>query len=330
MTVDLAVHAPASESAARAARVRGPALLLELTKARLSGLVVVTTAVGYLIASGPVIDWTRLAWTVIGTAFAAGGANALNQWWEAHLDARMERTRERPVPSGAIRRSRALVLASVIATLGPLVLLWQVNALTAALATLTTLLYVLVYTPLKTRSPGCTLVGAVCGAIPPMMGVTGATGAIDHRAWILFLFLFVWQIPHFLSLAWLYREDYARGGFKMLPLVDPTGRTTCRSVVLYSLALLPVGFVVTWAGLAGWGFAAGSLVLGLWIIRLAFRLESSRTDANARRLFMATITYLPILMALMVLDRGPARGLSPFHARGYAVVAEEPISPEQP
>jgi protoheme IX farnesyltransferase len=297
-------------------------LLADLTKARLSTLVVVTTAVGFLVASGAAIDWARFAWTVLGTALAAGGANAINQWWEAHLDARMERTRGRPVPSGAIARPHALALAATIAAAGPIVLLTLVNTLTAALATLTILLYVFVYTPLKTRSPACTLVGAVCGAIPPMMGVTGAAGVVDHRAWILFLLLFVWQIPHFLALAWLYREDYERGGFKMLPLVDPEGRYTSRSVVLYSLALLPVGFAVTWAGLAGWGFAIGALVLGLWMVRLAMRLAHDHTQPNARRLFLASITYLPILMALMVVDRGPGSGLSFFPGEGLAVISE--------
>jgi len=330
MPPDVAVSAPTRDAAEPRASAHAIGLLMELTKARLSALVVLTTAVGFLMVSSAGVDWMRFLWTVIGTALAAGGANALNQWWEVHLDARMERTRSRPIPSGALTRQQALVVASAIAALGPILLLWQVNALTAGLAVLTIALYVLVYTPLKTRSPACTLVGAVCGAIPPMMGVTGAAGVIDHRAWVLFALLFVWQIPHFLSLAWLYREDYARGGFKMLPLVDPTGRRTCRSVVLYSLALLPVAFTVTWVGLAGWLFAIGAVALGIWLTRLSLKLERERTDANARRLFIASITYLPILLGLMVLDRGPVPGLAIFDTPRYAVVAEEPATPELP
>ena len=201
---------------------------LELGKARLSTLVVATTAVGFAVAPGR-FDALLFAWTLLGTTLAALGANSLNQWAERERDALMERTRTRPLPSGRLAAREALA-AGVLESLGGVALLAAlVNLLTALLAAFVILLYVLVYTPMKSRSHLNTLVGAVCGAIPPMMGWTAVTGALDPGAYILAAVLFVWQIPHFLALAWLYREDYQRGGYKMLPHSDPSGRLTAAS-----------------------------------------------------------------------------------------------------
>ena len=280
-------------------------LLLVLTKARLASLVVLSTVTGFVAASRGPVDTMTLLWTTVGTALAALGANAFNQVLEREPDALMERTKLRPLPSGQMDPVRALTYAAFCVTGGIFVLAVLVNWLTAALALLIELIYLFVYTPMKRRSPANTLVGAVCGAIPPMMGWTAVRGSIDPGAWILFLILFVWQMPHFLSLAWLYREDYARGGYRMLPSVDPTGRMMGRAVVLYSVTLLPLAIAVLMAGLAGWIFLVGAMTLAVPLVVLAVRLSQSRSNANARRLFFATLIYLPLLFGLLVVDRGP-------------------------
>jgi heme o synthase len=284
--------------------------LVELTKARLVTLVLVTTAVGFVLASRPAFAWAGFAWTLLGTALAAAGVMSLNQAIEWRRDALMERTRTRPVPSGAVSPRQAAWFGSTIAGIGLVTLALRVNPLTALLGLAVVVLYVAVYTPLKTRSTLCTLAGAVCGAIPPMMGWSGAAGRLEFGAWILAFLLFVWQIPHFLALAWLYREDYVRGGFRMLPLVDPSGAITARVAVLYCVALLPVGYIATMAGMSGWIATFGALVCGGGLLLLGAQLERTRSNASARRLFLATLAYLPLLLALLVLDRGPARPTS--------------------
>jgi len=276
-----------------------------LAKVRLTSLVVATTVVGFLMAGGPHINAATLAWTVLGTALAAGGSMALNQVLEADRDARMERTKNRPLPAGAVGRRGALIFGLVAASLGLAVLTARASVVTALLGLTVVLVYTLVYTPLKPRTPLCTLAGAVCGAIPPMMGWAATGAALSFGAWVLGGVLFLWQIPHFLALAWLYREDYERGGFRMLPVVDPTGRVTGQMVVLYAIALLPVGVLATLGGMTGWLFFAGSLVLGSGLVTLALQLAAVRTEPVARRLFLASLAYLPLLLALMVADRMP-------------------------
>jgi protoheme IX farnesyltransferase len=281
--------------------------LAELTKARLTLLVVATAVVGFLMAGAPRQGAAALAWTVIGTALAAAGSMALNQVLEAKRDARMDRTRNRPVPSGAIGRRTALIFGTLTATAGLGALALATTVLTSLLGLATVLIYTLVYTPLKPRTPLCTLAGAVCGAIPPMMGWTATGATLSFGAWVLAGVLFLWQIPHFLALAWLYREDYARGGFRMLPVVDPSGRVTGQMAVLYALALVPVGALGALGGLTGWVFAAGSLALGSALVAFALRLAKLRTEPVARRLFLATLAYLPLLLGLMVADRVPSQ-----------------------
>lgn len=298
-------------------------LYMQLTKARLSALVVMTTAVGFVmgVPGGSGVAWLTLIWTLLGTALAAGAANALNQLAEARPDAMMLRTRNRPVPSGMLGAGHVLVFSMLTAYAGLAVLALLVNPSAAALALLCILIYVLIYTPLKRLTTLNTLVGAVCGAIPPMIGWVGASGRLDRGAWILAAILFVWQIPHFFALAWLYRRDYARGGFAMLPVVDATGRLTSRAVVLTSIALLPLGLSATLFGLAGWFYAAASVALGIWLLSLGARLHAQRTDANARRLFLASIVYLPVLLCVMVVDRGP-----PARVPAEARAAAAPVS----
>ncbi len=276
---------------------------LELTKPRLTALVLVTAAVGFVLGSGGPVQGWRWLWTLTGTALTVGGANSLNQWMEHWRDGRMERTRRRPLPEGRLTPRQALLWGLSLGLAGPGVLVSLVNPLTAGLAVIAELTYVLVYTPLKVRSSLCTLAGAVCGALPPIMGWTAAAGNMQYGAWILGTLLFVWQVPHFLAVAWIYRHDYARGGFRVLPAIDPSGQITCPVIVLYSLALLPIGLAGTLAGIAGWVYATGSVVLGLGFAALSVGLYRRRTEVQARRLFLASIVYLPVLLALMLADQ---------------------------
>lgn len=276
---------------------------LELGKARLSALVVLTTAVGYLVAAEGAIDWRRFALTVVGTTLAAWGANAINQWLEAARDARMVRTRTRPIPSGRIAPGAALAFGLVFGAVGPAILLSGVSAAASALALGTLLIYVLIYTPMKVYTPLNTLVGAVVGAIPPLIGWVASAGRLEWGGWIIAGVLFLWQIPHFLALAWTYREDYARGGFKMLPNVDAGGRLTGLVVVMYSLLLVPIGAALSLSGDAGVAYLAGAIVLGGLLTALGIGLERQRSDAAARRLFFGSLAYLPLLLGLMLVDR---------------------------
>lgn len=274
----------------------------ELTKPRLTSLVLVTTALGYLLARTGPVEWGTLFAAVLGTALVGGGANGLNQWWESGADARMERTRGRPLPSGRLAARAGFAFSVAVTVAGAALLLQFVNPLTAGLALASWAVYLFAYTPLKPRSTLNTLVGAVSGAIPPIMGWTAATGRLEPGAWALFAILFVWQIPHFLAIAWVHRRDYAGGGFRMLPVIDPTGRATFRIVVLYCVALLPVTYSAALIGLTGWIYLAGATVLGLGMLRAGFRLYRERSAEAARALFLASIAYLPTLFLLMLLD----------------------------
>lgn len=220
----------------------------------------------------------------------------------------MKRTCNRPLPSGQISVRHAVLLSSFMAVTGVVLLAWLSNPLASFLALLTILIYTMAYTPLKTRTTLNTIVGAVCGAIPPMIGWAGACGTLGPGAWVLGGVLFVWQIPHFLALAWLYREDYLAGGFAMLPVIDQSGRITGRIVVLTSLLLLPVALMMTLSGVTGVVAAAGSLVLGTGMVVLGYRLMRSRNKVEARRLFLGSVMYLPLLLCLMMLDRAPLNG----------------------
>lgn len=275
----------------------------ELAKARLSALVVLTTAAGFALAAQGALDWMRLFWTLLGTSLAAAGANAFNQFLEIEADARMRRTCRRPLPAQRVRRGHALAFALAMSLAGPLLLAVFVNPLTALLGAACLLIYVLVYTPMKRQSPLNTLVGAIVGALPPMMGWTAATGRLDFAAWLLGAILFLWQIPHFLALAWLYRDDYERGGFRMIPRLDRTGQMTAQVALLYTLALVSVTLFVPLAGLAGRFYAVGATVLNVIFVVLAVRMLWRRDDANARRLFLASVLYLPLLLGLMVADK---------------------------
>jgi protoheme IX farnesyltransferase len=289
---------------------------LELAKIRLTAMVLITTAVGFILGSPGSAAYGRLFWTILGTGLAAAGASTLNQLLEIRRDALMQRTRSRPLPAGQVTTLQAFVFALGTSAAGVGILNELVNPLTALLGLANIVIYALIYTPLKPRTSLCTLVGAVCGALPPIMGWTGAGNSNWLGAALLGTILFLWQIPHFLSLVWVCRDDYAKAGFRMLPLIDPHGHLTCLMIVLYSLALLPLGLAVTFAGLAGYLFGAVSLLLGLGLFLLAVRLRRAKTPRNARRVFLGSLAYLPLLMFFLVLDGHPGRSTdSVFGAR---------------
>lgn len=281
------------------------AVAAELTKARLSGLVVVTTAAGFVLGSGRSLDWVTFLWVVAGTFMAAGSANAMNQVMERYRDAHMHRTRSRPLPDGRVRVAAAALFGVSLGVAGVAILAVFVGWLVALLGLANILIYLLLYTPLKTRTSVNTLVGAICGAIPPMMGWAAATGGLEAGAWILGAMLFVWQVPHFLALAWLYRRDYRRGGYRMLPQIDPAGRLTGEASVLFSLSLLAASLCLAVAHLTGVLYLVAALLLGLWMVDLSRRWAADMNDARARHLFLASIVYLPVLLGVMVLDRRP-------------------------
>jgi protoheme IX farnesyltransferase len=296
---------PAAAPTEGAAPTPGAAVVWSrLAKARLSALVLVTAAVGFLVAPAPAVDWARLGWACLGTGLAATSAAMLNQLAEVRRDARMRRTAGRPLPAGHARPRTVFVVAVLAGYAGCAALAFGTTVLACALAAANILLYVLLYTPLKPRTTFNTLVGAVTGAIPPVIGWTAVTGSMAPGAWALFALLFAWQIPHFLALAWLYRADYAAGGFAMLPVRDPSGTATAQAALLSSLALVPVGLLAVLTGIAGvrW-YAPVALVAGLWMSWLALGFLRERSDARARRLFLASLAYLPIVLGAMVADR---------------------------
>lgn len=278
-------------------------VLADLAKARLTFLVLLTTLVGFCIGSAGSIDLARLLHVLCGTALLAGGAACLNQLFEKDLDARMERTRDRPLPSGRIEPSTALALGVGAVFLGVVWLLVLVNSASALVGGITLVTYLFVYTPLKTRTSLNTLVGAIPGALPPVIGWAAAEGRISTGAWALFALQFFWQMPHFLAIAWLYREDYARGGFKMLPIIDPTGRRTGSQVVFYTVGLLGVSLALFTLGLAGAAYAVGAILLGAGFLILGVRFAGTVDQRSARWLFLGSVLYLPLLLGLMVWDK---------------------------
>lgn len=277
---------------------------LELTKPRITALVLVTAGVGFYLASpAGALDVGLLLHTLLGTALLAGGTNALNQYAERGPDARMKRTRARPLPSGRMAPAAALAFAAAISAAGALYLALAVNPLTAILGALALAAYVFLYTPLKRRTWWCTLVGAVPGAIPPMMGWTAVRGELDVLAWVLFAIVFLWQLPHFYAIAWIYRSDYAAAGFPMLPVIDADGSRTSRQIVGYTAALVVVSSLTSVLGLTGAVYFAGSAALGALFLGAGLWAAARRSSVQARRLFLASVVYLPALLILMVVDK---------------------------
>ncbi len=283
------------------------AALLALAKPRLTSLVVATTGVGYLLGETGVLHVDRFLSTLVGTTLVAAAASALNQLWERRWDARMVRTRERPLPLGTLSPRAVMLYATLTSGVGLAVLWVGSRPIAAVIALLTLLTYVLVYTPLKRRITLNTLVGAIPGAFPPLIGWSAATGSLNLTAGTLFAILFVWQIPHFLAISWLYREDYERAGFRMLSVVDPSGASTSRMAFLYALTLVPVSLTPALAGLTGPLYLVGAGLLGLAFLIPCYDFYLQRSVTAARRLFLASILYLPALLAVMLVD--PAASL---------------------
>lgn len=279
------------------------AMWCELFKARLTTLVLLTTAVGYCFGNQEAALGSGFWLALMGTGFLAAGAAALNQYWERESDALMQRTATRPIPSGAIDPSMALSVGVGLAILGMLELTFLVNPLTGLLGMLTLASYVFVYTPLKRRTTLNTLVGAVPGALPPLMGWTAATGKFGSGGWALFTILFFWQLPHFMAIAWLYREDYARAGFRMLPVEDTTGLRTGANAVRHTVALVAFSLAPVAMGLAGFWYAGFALVGGILFLVCAIVFARHMTRGSARRLFFASILYLPVILGALVADK---------------------------
>ena len=275
----------------------------ELAKPRITLMVVLTTAAGYYLGADGSFDLLVLLHALLGTGVIASAASALNQVLERDSDARMLRTRGRPLPAGRMETSVATAFGVVLAVAGSAYLALAVNLLTAAIGAATLLLYVLVYTPLKRRSSLCTIVGAVPGALPPVMGWTAATDTLSAEAWMLFAILFFWQLPHFLAIAWNYREDYARGGQPMLSVEDPHGGSTARQIVLYCMALLPVSLAPSLVHLTGALYFYGALALGVAYLAAGVHAARERSHAAAVLLLRVSVIYLPALLGLMTFDK---------------------------
>jgi protoheme IX farnesyltransferase len=276
---------------------------LALTKPRLNSLVVVTAGIGYYLGAGANLHLASLVESVVGIALVAGGAAGLNQVYERDTDSLMFRTRMRPLAAQRVTMTEAMVFSLALAAIGLGILAATSNFLTVLLAVLTLISYNVVYTPMKRRSQLATLVGAVPGALPPMIGWVAGRGALTPEAWALFAIVFVWQIPHFMAIAWLYRADFSRAGFPLLPVVEPTGKSAARQAVLFSIVLVPISLAPYFLQMSGsaYGIGAASGSIGLLWLAISFALK--RTDQRARLLFLGSITYLPLLWGMLILDR---------------------------
>ena len=279
------------------------AAYLELTKPRVNSLVVLTSAVGFCLASSGHPDFFRLFHMSLGTALLGGGTAVLNQFLEREADGRMYRTRNRPLPSGRLSAFEAMIFGSILIVGGTLYLGILTHPLAALLGCSTAVIYLFVYTPLKTRTIVCTTVGAIPGALPPLIGWAAARGELDFHALLLFAILFSWQYPHFLAISWIYKEDYRRGGMVMLPLFDPDGTRTSRHILIFTITLLILSVIPAISGLAGVIYLAGALLLGLIFVGFGLEATRHRSTASARHVLRASVVYLPLLLILMIIDR---------------------------
>jgi len=298
--------ASVSTEAALAAAGNKVAAYVSLTKPRIVVMVLVTVGVGFLLGARGSAHPATLSLTLLGTALVAGGASTLNQWMERARDARMRRTANRALPRGRLGVVEAASFGVGLGLAGTAILLWGANWLAAAVAVSTLLLYVFVYTPLKPWTTLNTAIGAIPGALPPVIGWAAATETLGIEAFSLFLIVFLWQFPHFLAIAWIYREDYARGGLKMLPGVDPQGALTGRQATIHALALIPAGLLPATIGLAGPVYFIGALVLGLLYLVAAIQFWTGVSESTARRLLRMSFCYLPLVLLLLVLNPLPA------------------------
>jgi protoheme IX farnesyltransferase len=285
---------------------------IELTKPRITWLILMSTGIGYFFGLPAAANWLEflksipllsLLHTVLGTGLIASGTAALNQWYEREADRHMRRTAARPLPSGKLSAPRAMTFGIALSVAGFTELWLGVNFLAAAIGAFTLASYLFLYTPLKQRTWWSTTVGAIPGAMPPMIGYAAAAGVITRESWVLFAILFLWQFPHFYSIAWMYKEDYARAGIQMLPVVEPDCRSTARQIVLYGIALIPVSLIPSVLGMSGRIYLVGALLLGLWFLYSGVQVAVQRSMARARNVLITSVLYLPLIYGLMLLDR---------------------------
>src|SRR4051812_21785012 len=285
---------------------------IELTKPRITWLILMSTGIGYFYGLPAAANWWEflksipllsLLHTVIGTGLIASGTAALNQWYERDADRKMRRTAMRPLPTGKMSARNAMLFGIALSIAGFLELWLGVNLLCAAIGGFTLWSYLFIYTPMKQRTWWSTTVGAFPGAMPPMIGFAAAAGTITPESWVLFAILFLWQFPHFYAIAWMYKDDYARAGIQMLPVVEPDGRSTARQIVLYGIALIPVSLVPSLLGMTGRLYLAGALLLGLWFLYSGVRVAMDRTALRARAVLIVSVLYLPLIYGLMLVDR---------------------------
>ena len=277
---------------------------LELTKPRITFFILMSTAIGFLcgehIAGG--WNWVLLLHTLLGTGLIASGTAALNQWYERIGDGKMTRTNQRPIPSGRLTARRALVFGIVMATAGFVEMWLGANLLTGLLGLFTLVSYLFIYTPMKRMSPHSTTVGAIPGAMPPLIGYAAAAGLLNFEAGVLYAILFVWQFPHFYAIAWMYRDDYAKAGIRMLPVVEPSNKSTARRIVWFSVAMIPVSLLPKYFHMVGYCYVAGAVAIGLYYFYASVRVSMDRTVPRARQVLLASVVYLPVLYGLLVLD----------------------------
>jgi heme o synthase len=305
LRTDALPNALTRKHAREASVVRRAADFFALTKPRMVLMILVTTCVGFYLGSSGVMDTLRLLHTLLGTALAAGGTLALNQFLEREVDAKMARTRLRPLPGGRLQPREALTFGTIVAVAGLLYLGLTVNAVCGLVTAFTVVSYLFVYTPLKQRTSFCSVLGAIPGALPPVTGWVAVRGDLGPGAWVLFAILFLWQLPHSLAIGWLYRADYARAGIRLLPVIEPDGCSTGRQIVSNCLALLAVGLLPTLIGLTGSVYFLGALALGTGLLVCGILLAVSQSAADARRLVFASLVYLPALLVLMALNKVP-------------------------
>lgn len=303
-TVAIELNSPnATEAVAPITAKARVAAYFELTKPRITSLIMLTSAAGFALGSRETVDYVLLAHALVGIGLLSSGIGTLNQFIERDLDGLMRRTADRPLPSGRLFPIEALWFGVLLTAGAEVYLAVLVNTLTSLLGLSVIAGYLFVYTPLKTRTSLSTALGAFPGAMPPLMGWTAARGEFDIAAWVLFAILFLWQFPHFLAIAWMYREDYGRAGIRMLPVVEPDGRVTGQQIILYALMLVPVSLLPTVLGISGKLYLVAAFVLGILFLASSIRAALSKSNQHARQLLLASVLYLPLLFGFMVLNR---------------------------
>lgn len=279
------------------------AAYFELTKPRIAFMLVLTSAAGFYLGSSANFNFVIFINAMIGITLLAFGVATLNQVWERKTDALMERTAKRPLVVGKVTFNEALIFGLLQCAVAEIYLTFLVNGLTAILGLIVIVGYVLLYTPLKTRTSASTAIGAIPGALPPLMGWTSASNEITLGAWILFALLFLWQFPHFLAIAWMYREQYAKAGILMLPVVEPEGKITAKQIVIFTILLLPISVAPFFIGLAGWVYLIGASLLGIWFLSASIGAARAKTNEKARKLLLVSVIYLPLIFLLMVFNK---------------------------